>query len=458
MLHHLRNLIAAVCLTATAATAQDTINVPLDQAGALATRALLAGEPTVALQIAQAVLSQNPDDRAALLVVAAAAPQLGDPTAGRIAGARAWELSEGDIQKYEAARLTALAAANEDRLTLATFWLRLALTAAPNDEELARTTRDARAIAQRNPWSTQLSFSLAPSSNVNGGAEDAESTAPGNPTGTLSVDALALSGWRGSIGVSTQLRFQESEKSRSFIGVSYRGGRVWLTEDTDIPNEAFHTDALELNLRHERALENGTIAIQGTTGVFEYRDLDLGSGVADYQKYDLNRLRLDRRLALTETLLLSLSAQREELAYLATGIGDVTRNSASASLSYRLEGNDRLGLSYRLTNSVGDSVNYTSIEHTISASYSWAEPVGPVSLSIGGGFKWIDYPDYRLLSPVTGGRQDETVFANMNIGFPAINYAGFSPGLRIDASKADSNVSRFDRTTFSVGLTASSSF
>jgi hypothetical protein len=46
----------------------------------------------------------------------------------------------------------------------------------------------------------------------------------------------------------------------------------------------------------------------------------------------------------------------------------------------------------------------------------------------------------------------------MNIGFPEVTYAGFSPGLRIDASRTRSNVSRYDRTTFSAGLTVSSSF
>jgi len=59
---------------------------------------------------------------------------------------------------------------------------------------------------------------------------------------------------------------------------------------------------------------------------------------------------------------------------------------------------------------------------------------------------------------VTGGRQDTMVFANADIGFPDISYAGFTPGLRIDVSRTDSNVSRFDRTTVSAGLTISSQF
>ncbi|MEL7180349.1 MAG: hypothetical protein AAFN63_10995, partial [Pseudomonadota bacterium] len=69
-----------------------------------------------------------------------------------------------------------------------------------------------------------------------------------------------------------------------------------------------------------------------------------------------------------------------------------------------------------------------------------------------------EYPDYRIPFPVPGGREDKTIFLNANIGFPNVSYAGFTPGLRIDASQTDSNVSRFDRETLSVGLTISSQF
>ncbi len=165
----------------------------------------MSDDPALALQIAEAILTQIPDDRTALIVVAAAAPQVGDPDRGRTAGARAFAVSQTDAQKYEAARLTALAAANDQRYTLATFWLRRALTVAPNDQERNRTLRDARGVTRLNPWSTQLSFSLAPSSNLNGGAEDEASTAPGNPTGTLSADAQAIAGWRAVLAFQHQL-------------------------------------------------------------------------------------------------------------------------------------------------------------------------------------------------------------------------------------------------------------
>ena len=150
-------VILALC--GSSALAQDRVDVPLDQASAVAAQALVNGDAALALQIAETVVAARPDDRSAHVVIAAAAPRLGDPAKGRRAGARAWALSRGDAQKYEAARLTALAAANEQRFTLSTFWLRRALTVAPDEAARTQTLSDARIVRQRNPWSTQLSFS-----------------------------------------------------------------------------------------------------------------------------------------------------------------------------------------------------------------------------------------------------------------------------------------------------------
>jgi len=69
-----------------------------------------------------------------------------------------------------------------------------------------------------------------------------------------------------------------------------------------------------------------------------------------------------------------------------------------------------------------------------------------------------DYPNTGVNLACRFTRQDTTVFASANIGFTDIEYAGFTPGLRLDVSNTDSNVSRFDRTAFSAGLTIRSQF
>lgn len=440
-------------------SAQDSVNVPLDQASSIAAQALIAGDPALALQIAEAVLAQLPDDRTALIVVAAA-PQLGDPDRGRAAGARAFAVSQTDAQKYEAARLTALAAANDQRYTLATFWLRRALTVAPNDQERARTLKDARGVTRLNPWSTQLSFSLAPSNNVNGGAEGEDLIIAGQDTGgNISEGGLALAGWRASLGFGTQYRLHQSQTNRTTVGLQLQTARAWITEDTTLPDEAFDTASYTLSLRHDRALERGTLTFRAARSLYEYRRLENDERTTQYQNYDTWLFGVDRRYPLNDRTVLSLSANREQLSYLNAGIGDIARLGLTGGVSYRLDSSDQISATFTLTDSDGDNFNYTSREQTLSGSYRFDDPIGPISLALGGGLRWSDYPDYRVgFSTIPGGRQDTTVFANANIGFPDVSYAGFTPGLRIDTNRVNSNVSRFERTTFSAGLTISSQF
>ncbi len=459
-------LIAALVVVGSNSFAQTTVDLTLNQARNVATQALFADDPERALLIAETILSKLPDDRISLMIIATAAPRVGDPQRGRRAGARAWAVSTTDTQKYEAARVTALAAANEERYTLSTFWLRRALTVAPNANERTRTINDGGRVSRLNPWSNSLSFSLAPSSNVNGGAEDENLSVSGNDTGgQISEDGLALAGWRATLSAGTQFRFQQNAKSRSIIGLSYQGSRVKLTEDTEVTNEALSTDMVQLRLSHERALENGTIGITLSQSAYQYRDFDLSTQEIDLEGYETTRLALVRRIALSDTTGLSLSVNRERLEYSVDAIGQVDRTKIGAGLSYRLESSDRLGVNLSFGQADADNVNYISQDQTLSLSYSWAEPIGAVRLSAGAGISLRQYPDFLVFDssvfgfvPIDGGRKDRTAFANMSIGFPQVSYAGFSPGLRIDASRTRSNVSRYDRTSFTAGLTISSSF
>lgn len=455
-----RNVIALlVALCGSVAGAQESMQVQIDQAAPIAVQALRGGDPALAMEIAEAVLAERPDDRTALIVVAAAAPQLGDPAKGRRAGARAWAVSGTDAQKYEAARLTALAAANEERFTLSTFWLRRALTVVPNEQERVRTIRDARAVTRRNPLALQFSGSLTPSNNLNGGADEQSIDALGDGLLSLSRDSLALKGWRASLSFGAQYRFQESSESRTTAGLRYQAARSFVTDDVSVPTDGFDTAYYEFSLNHDRALENGTLTLRTSRGLFEYRDLDFDAGTTDYEKYDIWRLGVDRRFSVGERTLLSFSARQEWLEYLESGIGSVERTSLSAGVTHQLSSGDRFGVTLSVTDSEGaDNPNYTSLDKTVGLNYNVSQPIGPVSISVGGGLKWSDYPDYAFIGVGPGGRQDTTVFSNINIGFPDVSYAGFTPGLRIDASKSDSNVSRFDRTTYSAGFTISSQF
>ena len=456
----------------TGAAAQPVLDMSVGQARSVAAQALFSGEPTLALQIAEVILAELPDDRQSLLIVAAAAPQLGDPDRGRKAGARAWALSTTDSQRYEAARLTASAAATAQRYTIASFWLRRALNVAPNDQERQRTLNDASAVTRTNPWSSRLSFSLAPSTNVNGGAEDDELSIEGDPTGgRISADGLAIAGWRSTLNASTQYRFFENPENRASVGLAYQGVRVRITEDTDVTDEALRTDVVQLSLRYDRALENGTLGVTLSEALFQYRDFDLGTLESDVEDYRTTRLGVDRRLTLSDRAAVALSASRERVLYSDTSnIPTLDRSRIGAAFTYVLDSRDRIGVNLSFGLADSDSPNSVQRDQSVSFSYTWAEPIGPVTLSAGVGATWRNYPDYLVfdptapgtifggLVPLEGGRDDQTFSANLNIGFPQVEYFGFRPGVRIDAERTNSNVSRFETTRVSAGFTLTSVF
>ncbi len=440
-------------LLAQPVAAQTTVDVPIDQARVIATQALLAGDTELALRIAEALLNANPNDRAALIVVAAGAPRVGQASEGRRAGSRAFALSQTNEQRYEAARLTALAATNEERFTLATFWLRRALIVAPNEEERARTIRDARIVTQRNPWSTGLSFSLVPSNNVNGGATEDEDDGL-----DLSRDALALPGVRATLGFSTSYRLSQTPDSQTTVGFRYQLSRVWLEDEGEpkldsrpddlIRNEEFATDYYEYSFDHVRALDNGVIGFNFAVGGFDF-------GLEPY--YDFRRVGLRRSVSLTDDLSLNLSARRELQEYDNENIDEARRTTLSSSLSYRLPSGDRVTGTLSHLSSESPNPNFVFDEWSLLGSYSWAEPIGPIALSVNAGFKTADYPDYLFLFSEPG-RQDDTFVYGATIVFPEIEYAGFRPGLEIRGSSSDSNFDRFTRDTFSVGFIINSAF
>ena len=446
----------ALILCGSGAVAQTSVDIPVEEARVIATRALFAGETELALQIARSLLAIDPDDRDALLVVAAGAPRAGEPAEGRRAGARAFALSQTDDQRYEAARLTALAAVNEERFTLATFWLRRALTVAPNEEERKRTLRDAGGVRRANPWSTTFGFSIVPSNNVNGGADKNEVDDLGNLSGNLSADALALEGVRATLNFGTKYRFYQSERDRATVGFYYQGARVQLRDETaedprtgdpvELDSGDYSSDYMQVSLSYDRALQNGILGVGLAAGSFDY-------GGDPY--YDFRRVSLNRTIPLSDPLLLFISARREWQDFDNANLGETMRTNVRTGLSYQFEGGNRLSGTIARVLSDGHVSSQTFEEWSFELGYSFAEPIGPVSLSLSAGVKKSDYEFYPLSAD---GRHDEGYFYSINLGLPDVEYAGFTPAMTITGSDTESNVGRFTRNNLSVGFSVNSAF
>ena len=80
-----------------------TFELRLDEGRTAARQAAVQGQFQLARDLALALIQADPNDRPALVVLAAVQPQLGDGRAGRRAGVRAFRLSSTEGERYEAA-------------------------------------------------------------------------------------------------------------------------------------------------------------------------------------------------------------------------------------------------------------------------------------------------------------------------------------------------------------------
>ncbi len=459
---------AVFLLLAGAAVAQTSIDVPIAEARAIASQAVLSGNPELAAQIAERLLQVDPDDRAALIVLAAAAPMLGRPAQGRLAGARAFAMSSTDPEKYEAARLTALAAANEGRLTLAGWWLRRALTVAPTEADAAQTVADAQGIQNLNPWSSSIQFSFAPSGNVNGGGRNEFNGIDGETVSErIAPGDRALSGWAGTIDLSTRYRlaatqfYQTSLSARAYArGVLLSDealafiARESTVNDPAVDNSDYASALFDLGLRHDR------LATAGTYGF----GLDLGRAYSKAEfDYSFLRLSADRRFVLSQSAEVSLTGSLEQR-WDEDDDPLESRYNLQGRWSYSLAGGDVVTASLSYGGIETDRRNTASTSSSLQFGYRLGQAIGPAQVAFSLGVQQQTFPVFYSFSfqsgffAIDGGRGDIRVFGSVDLFFPDYDYAGFAPVVTLNAGRTDSNVGRFDREDMSVTFAIRSTF
>jgi hypothetical protein len=432
-----------------------TLELSLEDGRAAARQAALTGQSDLARDFALALTDADPDDRAALVVLAAVQPQLGAPRDGRLAGARAYRLSQTDEARYEAARLTALAAANEDRYTLSQLWLRRASVNAPDEEAFEQTQSDYRAIRNLNPWSINIGLSFAPSNNVNGGSETEFNVIDGLPfVGVLSGDAQALAGVSATADLRLAHAISRQPDSRTSLTARAYARAVWLSDDAEIiaptsTNSDFGSQVLEFGLNHQRRLGDGTLSAEALTGLSWFGG-DIG---ANY-----NRASLRYGNTLSESVSGTISGEVQQTNLEGLFARSNIRSTLTTQIRYKTDSGNRLSgmVSFGAQSSENLNERYETI--TAQVSYAWTDPIGPIQLSLTAGVSQSHYRDYTILLPVPDGRTDMRVFGSATAVFQDINYAGFVPVVTLGVQDTQSNVSRFERNEYSVNIGFRSSF
>lgn len=453
----LRCAALALALTGTGAAVAETLSVPVPLARGLARNAFLAGEFQLANELAHALLQARPDDTAALLLLAATEPMLGRAAAGRKAGRAAWRSTDVEGLKHEAAFYTARAALIEGRFTASQIWLRRAYETTDDEAKRDSIALDYQRLRAVNPWTSSLSFSISPSSNLNDGSSYDLLLIEDLPIfGYLSGSAQALSGTTTSVEASLGykiLRSSTQETELRFTGLHTFNTLSSEAKEIapDTRGSDFNQALVEASLLHRRA--DLPAFVPDTYELSAGKRYFGGEALDDYA-----RLALQRDFSLSDGVALRLGGAAEQH-WSQSGAEDSLGVELTAQLATELPWGDVLsfGLSGSEAYSDSDNQSYTGWQAIIS--YEMAEPVGPVALALSLGYEVSDYPVYDIgIFAVPGGREDEEVTAALEMRFPGVSVMGFDPVVTVSGAWSNSNISRFEGETAGLSLGFRSAF
>ncbi|MCZ4256797.1 hypothetical protein O4H53_14690 [Sulfitobacter sp. G21635-S1] len=436
--------------------AQET-RITLPEARAIAVQALKDGEPVLAYRLAEGLLQADPRSAFAHFTLAQAHSQLQQPSEARRAAARAYRLAETPQNRFEAARLAASMSYREDRKTLSQIWVRRAVQNAPDARTEAQLGRDYARLRAENPWQFSIQGGLRPSSNVNNGSEMAVQIIDGLPfIGTLSGAAKALSGTVGHLDTRLGYKLWQDRTSRTTLEGRLYVRRVALSDSAKAQaptatNSDYGATFAELGLSHEQVLGDGGTLLQTDVAAGRYWS---GGDVS----FDFLRLGAGAAWRLNNATRLNLGAKLEQRQSALGDRFDTTVLDLDAGLRRKLENGDGISLALNLRHTDSDFFNARYSAATLRASYVLGRQIGPAQVSTGITAGYSDYPDFAVFFAVPGGRQDRSVFADVNFFFADLDYAGFAPNLRISAGRTSSNVSRYETRELSVSLGVRSKF
>jgi hypothetical protein len=421
----------------------------------LGTQALPAGRYDIAQLVVEALRRRVPDDSFAPFLEAQILLRTGRPDAARTTARLAFERARTPIQKHEAARLAALSAARADRFLPAQVWMRRALQAAPDEVSRADAAHAFRAMRQRARLSFRDDLEVTPTDNVNGGASEEVFVVDGmNLVGTLSPDAMALSGviTRGALHLGYRLHQSESSVTRMRGYAQVQRVRLSNEAQDDAPmaeNETYGHTVFDIGLLHHRRLSPGGPALT-VTG-------DVGQGwFGGAHSYDVVRGNIALRQPVSPRTDVTLS-YGHQLQWDPDGTNDdITSVTWRVGLSHVLANDDRVSATVFAGEILTDETRSARTLQGLSLRYTKAAPIGPISLSGRLSGQKAHYPDDPVLFGLTvpGGREDTRLSASLEFGFEDVSYMGFIPTLTVRHETTTSNVSRFETrgTTLSLGF------
>lgn len=436
----------------TTATHTDAI-ITLDEARAVARRALQLGEFELAREIAMGLLDADAEDAYAYGVLAAAHSRMNDPRLARAAARLSYRYADTDAQKFGAARTAASVAAQQDRPTASQMWLRIAAAHAdtPRQEDVVAHAYDRARAA--NPLRFNLDLSIAPSDNVNSGTDNVLEVINGVPTlGFFQGSSRALPGTVTTLDARLRYRLRATKTARTTATARLYTRQVDLSSAAqsiapNLTNSDFASSFAELGALHRFAL--------GATGNAMQFGAALGSSWSGGTRiYDFAKVSLQRDLRLSPGSRLSLSTVAERRLSTMSSNRDASVLTLGASFAHKLERGDQLSIGLTVQDVSGDTINADYRTASLQARYTFGKQLGPVQITTGLTYGHTDYDTYVLVNPVAGGRQDHSIYGDISLFFADYDFAGFAPTVQLRTGRRSSNVNRFEisETTITLGI------
>lgn len=455
------------------AYAQQSTDLTLAQARALAVASLREGKPQLAYSISKEMLKANPKDAAAYFVIAQSLEQLRDPKLGRRAAGYAFRYAQSPNDRFLAAQMAARLSYQAKQYGYAQYWLRRSIDSAPNPNLRQQTINDFKRISRENPLRYNLQFSIAPSDNVNSGTDNTYSTADGlTGGGVISDDGQPLSGvvvkgqivgsYRLGVSKTSETRLTARLSTRQVILSSSAKRKLQSSPFPSVQNKDgsdFASTTLELGIAHNFALGRSAANPRGNG----YGRVSFSLGQQWYASAPYSRfakIGFSRGINLKQGRFLTFSAYYTRRDYDDRFPSD--RIELRADYAHSFTSGAQLGTGLHLSQTRAGGNNRDNDSASLYVSFKPAKRLGPAKARFTLAAVQSNYPSYLLLNPfptaVPGGRRDTTLFGSASFQFDRFEFAGFSPELTISTRRTSSNVSRFDTNELSMSIGIKSNF
>lgn len=419
----------------------------------LAAAAIADGRPDTALTFTDALLARDAADGGALILHARALRDSGRNRQATRTARRAWTLSETAAARHLSALAMAQALASSGKRTRAQWWLRRAAHHAPSPAMRQRAVQDFRYVRARNPWATELSFSLGPRSNINNGSAHETTRLYNLPYDfRLSGAAQALAGTELALGVTTRYRLSESRRHKTDLLLRAHHRTYRLTEDSKaqapgVTGSDYAFGALSVTLAHEarRKDASGPHQLAATLGQTWY-------GGDPYMRFV--QLTGTQHWALSRRAGAHLSATVEGQ----TGQGgtaDSRKLRLAPGVTQAIAGGHRLHLGLIGTASRSDDAarDYDRIEAV--ARLSFAQPILGMEMMLDVSAAGERYEGTFF---GTAGREDREIAVEISADLPAVEYYGFMPSITLRASRTTSTIPLYETERLGLELGWRSAF